>query len=138
MAKDDDPWKRFRDREDEREEPLRPTKNRDSSGRRIPESESENYAPGTDRLTHLLQQIEPMIEQLNNLYNQYLGGVDKFPPIERRKQLERLMEQLQEVPKPTQASQFRANSIRTHFQSYRDRWDRLLRDLEAGKIKRRT
>jgi hypothetical protein len=40
------------------------------------------------------------------------------------------------LPKPTQAAQFLFNSTVSKFNSHKDRWDRLMRDLEAGKIKR--
>ncbi len=125
--KDDDSWKRYREREDERDSesvaPSSPAAAKASEG-------------GTEKLIELLKQVEPMIEQVHMLYNQFLAGVEKRPPIERRKQLDQLMETIQAMFKPTPAAQFRANTVRTRYQSYRDRWDKTIKDLEDGKIKK--
>lgn len=92
--------------------------------------------PEIDKLIELLTRAEPMIEQVNNLYNQYLAGIEARPPLERRKQLEQVMTTLQLMNKPTPAYQFRYSSLNMSYSSHRDRWDRLAKDLEAGRIKR--
>ncbi len=91
---------------------------------------------GTEKVNELVQRAEPLIEQINNLYNQFISGAEKLPPTERRKQLEQTMVQLQYISKPTPAILFRCNTLEAHYLTYRDKWDKLMRDLEAGKIKR--
>jgi hypothetical protein len=90
----------------------------------------------SDKLMELFQRAEPLIEQLNNLYNQYLAGVESRPPLERRKILDTTMATLQAMAKPTPAYQFRFTTLNASYVTHRDRWDRLIKDLEMGKIKR--
>jgi len=90
------------------------------------------------KLDELLQRAEPLIEQLNNLYAIYFAGVEKLPPNERRQQLEALMSQLSVMHKPNPTYRFRVDTLVTRFVTYKDRWDKLLKDLESGKLKRRT
>jgi hypothetical protein len=91
-----------------------------------------------DQLLEFFLRAEPMIEQVNNLYGQYLAGLEMRPPIERRKQLDQLMNSLQLMNKPTQAYQFRYSTLNASYQAFRDKWDRLCRDLESGKIHRQA
>jgi Mg2+ and Co2+ transporter CorA len=92
----------------------------------------------TDKLLELFQRAEPLIDQLNSLYNQYVAGIEQRPPHERRKQLDELMATLQTMNKPTPAYQFRFTTLNASYLTHRDRWDRLIKDLESGKIKRVT
>lgn len=123
-------WDRFRDREDEREK---------EALKKASSALPRGSVPGglLDPITQLLQQVDPLIDQVNSLYNQYLGGIEKTPPLELRKQLEKSMDALQKMPKATQSTQFRCNSIQSRFQTHRERWDKMMLDLEKGKIKRR-
>lgn len=97
---------------------------------------SRSGDPAIDRLIEYYQRAEPMIEQLNNLYNQYVAGVDTHPPHERRKQLDQIMALLQGMAKPGPAYQFRYMTLNASYVTHRERWDRLMKDLETGRIKR--
>ena len=83
-----------------------------------------------------LARVEPMILQLNNLYNQFIAGAERSPPTERRKQLDQMMAGLQLASKPTPTAQFKFQSLWTQYKTNADRWDKLMHDLETGKIKR--
>lgn len=133
MARNDDPWKKFRDKEDERTPAQSPPERLGDPKVRLDAPPS----PARDNLDPLIRQAEPLIEQLNNLYNQFIAGVDSRPPLETRKRLDSVMQQLQAVPKPTPANQFRYQTLQTRYLSHVDRWERLMRDLESGKIQRR-
>lgn len=84
-----------------------------------------------------MDMVEPMLEQLNNLYNQYVNGVEGHPPVLKRQQIDQLMFTLHMSPKHTQGLRYRADTIYARFVAYRNRWDRLLRDIEAGRVKRK-
>lgn len=127
MARDDeeaDRIKRRREREDEQESGGGPG--------------AKPGSPQGEKFEELLRRAEPMIERLGNLYNQYIAGVEKFPPIEQRKQLEQTMQTLMLMPKPTAGAQFKFSTIQATFVTHRERWDRMLKDLEAGKLRRGT
>ena len=130
MPRDDDPWKRFRDRNNADKPNL-------SLSRAKAISDGMVDGPVTADLDETIQKLEVMTEQLNNLYNQYLSGVEKRAPIEKRRQYASLVQILQNLPKPTLQARFRSNTMLVRFQSQMERWDKLLRKLEAGGLKRR-
>ena len=101
-----------------------------TSGRRA-EPQSEGA-----KIDELVERAEPLIEQVNSLYGMYLSGLEKLPPNERRRQLETLMTQLLQMHKPNSAYKFRIETVNAKFNLFREKWDRIIRDLESGKIKR--
>jgi hypothetical protein len=101
------------------------------------EASRERADPGA-KIEELLHRAEPMIEQINNLYNMFVAGVERLPPTERRKTLEELMMMLQNMQKPNATYQFRVSTLNIRFVTMRERWDRLMRDLESGKIRHST
>jgi hypothetical protein len=139
MAKDSDAWKRFRDREDEREqEKDTPSlKERRLLGTPGAKSiEADFKGEGSKAVTDAIRQIEPLIEQVHALYRLYLGGTEKFPPREKRQLLESMMQKFIALPKTNAASKFQAQALQQRFQTQKDQWDRWLRDLEEGRTKR--
>ena len=89
------------------------------------------------QIEQLLKQSEPLIEQLNNLYNQYFSGAEQSPPIQLRKHLDENMAHLANLPKPTASLRFRASSLTSQYVTFRDRWDKKLKDIETGKFQRK-
>lgn len=81
--------------------------------------------------------VEVLIEQINHHYQMYLAGLEQLPPKEKRSRLEKEMHMLSDSRKNT-ALKFRWNTLHAHFISARERWDRILRDLESGKVQRRN
>jgi hypothetical protein len=128
--RDDDPLRRQREREEEkereeREELAKPT-----------QSKIGSVSGGSEKLIELMERAEPMIEQLTHLYNMYIAGAEQQPPLERRKQLDQIMNTIFLMSKPTPSLQFRSATMLNHYNTNRERWDRMLKDLESGKIKR--
>lgn len=126
----------------EDEETLRKRRReREDEAERLEEEKREKLAeaietPDPTRILELMDRIEPLLEQVNMLYLQYVRGTEKRPPLERRKQLDQIMNTITLMGKPTQAIQFRYNSIHSTYVSYRDKWERMLKDLENGKVTR--
>lgn len=130
----------MREREEERERELEEetenAKRPKSGSAAAAASSSPTARPAAERLPSLIAQAEPIVEQLNSLYNQYIAGIEKRPPLERRKHLDQLIATILSAGKPTPALQFRCQTLLNHYQTHRDRWDKMMRDLELGKIKR--
>lgn len=80
-----------------------------------------------------MQQAQSLIDQVNSLYAQFLAGVERKQPHEARARLETLIDNLQKAQKPTAAYQFRFNGLKATYTTYRDRWDKLIKDFESGK-----
>jgi hypothetical protein len=137
---------RLREREDEEEaESQRLKEERDLAARRSRVPGSPSGAGGgilsdvedikstgaTDKLHELLERIEPLMEQVHQLYNQYFSGLEKRPPLERRKQLDQAMEMIALLPKSTSSLQFKCSTVRTRYMSFAEQWDRKIRQLES-------
>lgn len=134
MVPDDDDWRRKRRREEEaEEEAIAEARRRLAKGELSSVGgENANFLP----LDDLMHQAEGLIEQVNALYQQYTTGVEARPPRERRQLLERIIAQLSQAPKAVQMQKFRFSNIQSKYLLHRDRWDRLEKDVESGKIKR--
>lgn len=118
---------------------MSPNKNDDPGKRRrdlYNKDKDKNPANTTDRLSQLMEQARPMIERVNTLYNQYKGGGLERPPLQERKTLDQLIQSIDVLPKPTQSLMFQYSSIQSRYATYRDKWDKLMKDLETGKIVR--
>lgn len=136
MAKDDDAWRRFREREDEKEKGEDAPSLRD---KRLATGLSPTPGPlptNTQDIDKLVQQIEPLIEQVNNLYGMFFSGVEKRPPQEKRRLLDAMVMQLTNAPKPNPGVQFRSQTIIQRHQTHRDRWEKMMKDFEDGKLRR--
>lgn len=121
---EDESRKRRREREDEQEREDAKKNN------------EVRIEEGTEKLDELIQRVDPLISQLNNLYNMFMSGAENVIPMERRKQLDQLMVSLQMMSKPTAGSLFKYAAILSKYTTHKERWDKMLKDLEDGKIKR--
>ena len=130
MPRDDDPWRRLREREEEEQAEKNLTPQKGGKALRPDQAALEAKGASSEKLIELIERGTPMLEQLNNLYNMYFGGAEKRAPIERRQQLDQIAQTVQLMSKPTPTLQFRANTFLSSYQSFTDRWDRLLKELE--------
>ncbi len=135
MAKEDDAWRRFRDREDETAKDEAPSLREKRLNSGLPPKPGSALSGSVD-LEKLMQQIEPLIEQVGNLYAQFFAGVEKRLPLEKRKLLDALVAQLLSAAKNSPGLQFRCQTIIQRHQTHKDRWERLIKDFEDGKTRR--
>jgi hypothetical protein len=126
--------KRQREREDEQD--ARISEERALANARA--GTSSNKEALGEKLDDLLLRADPLIEQLNNLYNIYVSGAEQIPPTERRKNIDQIMVTLQMISKPTPGALYKYTAIHAKYESYRNRWDKMMKDLESGKLKRRV
>ncbi|MDR3606287.1 MAG: hypothetical protein P4M08_02780 [Oligoflexia bacterium] len=140
MAPEDDFWTRKRKEEEaeERERELEKEREEREGAKRQklgffgqPVAEET-----TGQFDDLLHEATVLIEQLNHLYNQFKTGLLMLPPTEKRSRLNHIMKMLTQAAKPTPATRFKFGSIQASYEAHCARWDKLLQDLESGKIKR--
>ena len=129
MANEDEIRRRRREREEEDETEASA---KGGKSKEIPRAGVNDSA----KMDALINQSSAQLDQITTLYNQYLAGIEKLPPLQLRQQLEETVQILVKSHKSTQAAQFRFNTFFARYQTYRDRWDRIIRDLESGKIQR--
>jgi len=136
---DDEIRKRRREREKERDEEEERERQLKKKGEIAPSLDnSESHVEFSEKLDDLTHRADTMIEQLNNLYHMFAVGIEKMAPITRRKQLDEIMVAIQMAPKMTPSSLFKTNNIQSRYHTHKERWDKLLKDLESGKVKRVT
>src|SRR5690242_2988205 len=134
MAEDEDKLrKRLREREDEQD-----ARDAEEKRKKLGATSVSNKEAVGEELEELLQRADPLIEQLNNLYNIYISGAEQIPPTERRKNLDMIMVTLQAMSKPTPGALYKYTAVQSKYDAYRNRWDKMMKDLENGKIKRRV
>jgi len=136
MAQDEDAWRRLRRREDEADAAKEISKEIKKGTGTDKASIKAMANGGSEKLDELIQRADPLINQLNNLYKMFAVGVESIPPNERRQHLDQLMAALQMINKPTPAALYKYNAINSKYMAHRDLWDKMMRDLESGKIKR--
>jgi hypothetical protein len=137
----DDFWARKR-REEEKAEEER-ARELERAGR----EESRNKKLGLNRtaaptgpapFAEQVKEATVLIEQLNHLYNQFKTGVMALPPSEKRARLAHLVTQMIQAPKTTPSDRFQFASLHATYEAHVSKWDKLIHDLETGKIKRFT
>ena len=138
MARDYAEKKRQRDEEDEADALAQAAKKQvPGGGNSWPTLDPQAAkAGGVEKLVELMERVEPLIDQLNALYQMYITGVESRPPTERRLNLDQIMTTLGLMAKPSASYQFRFQTILQSYHVHKDRWDRMCKDLETGKIKR--
>ena len=137
MARDEDSIrerKRKREEEDSRDHKLKES----VKGKAQPKGQNASSTTSSEPSLHqLLEKVSSMTEQVDHLYQQYIQGLEKKPPVELRKQLENHIDQLKKTPASSNSlTQFQVQNQLSKFQTYRERWDKFLKDIESGKIKR--
>jgi hypothetical protein len=135
MSKNKSVWDRIdeRNREDEEE-----AKNLAQPARGRMSSAGQTHLNQQRELILAIENCEVFIDKVQNLWTQYLSGIEKFPPHTHAKQLEDMVTGLNKLDKPLAQDRFKLQNFLSKYAAYKDRWDRLVKDLEAGKIKRRV
>jgi hypothetical protein len=83
-----------------------------------------------------LRELELSIERLRALYEQYFRGIEKTPPAVLKKKVERELREMRKVRHRNTATRFRLQMQVQKYTTYLTYWQRIMRDIEAGRIKR--
>ena len=132
MAQDNNPWKRFMGRQSDKA----PTGTRAKALRDgLIDDAPDKF--DTKQVEAMLSEIEVMVEQLTNLYNMFFAGVERRPPIEKRKRLDHLIVMANNSGKVSLTLKFRCSTVLANCKAHTERWDKQLKQLEVGKLSRR-
>lgn len=83
-----------------------------------------------------LKDLEISIDRLRSLYEQYFRGMEKVPPSVLQKKVERNMRELRKLRVRNTAHRFRLQTQVQKYTTYLTYWQRIIRMLEAGQLKR--
>jgi hypothetical protein len=135
----DDLWARKRREEEEEARELESAKER--ADQQAKSNKKLGFTgtvatPISNQFAELIREAPILIEQLNHLYQQFINGVLSLPPREVRARLDHMMVVLMNDAKPTPTSRFQFSAVQASYASHCERWDKMLRGLESGKLKR--
>lgn len=81
-----------------------------------------------------LDKLEEDIRKLKNKYDQFFAGIQKFPPMHERRQLEVYIYELGKLKIRENARRFRYSQLLTRYNQLREMWGRKMREREEGPL----
>jgi hypothetical protein len=81
-----------------------------------------------------LDKLEEDIRKLKNKYDQFFAGIQKFPPMHERRQLEVYIYELGKLKMRENARRFRYSQLLTRYNQLREMWGRKMREREEGPL----
>ncbi len=88
--------------------------------------------------TAALDRIEEELAELKREYDLFFQGTRRSEPLEERKILEWMVRRLGHRKIPNTSDQFRFSSLQGKFYSYLNLWNRMVREMEEGRLVRDT
>ncbi|MFH1436161.1 MAG: hypothetical protein ABIJ56_10640 [Pseudomonadota bacterium] len=83
-----------------------------------------------------MKKLELQLDRLRSLYDQYFRGIERTPPNTLRKDVENRIRALSKIRMKNTALRFKLQVQIQKYTTHLAMWQRMLRDLEEGKIKR--
>ena len=84
----------------------------------------------------VIEDLEPKVERLKALYQQYFMGIEKIPPSVLRKDVERTIWRLRRERLQNTRLRFKFQQIIQRYNTYSQYWARIMREIEKGTYKR--
>jgi hypothetical protein len=83
-----------------------------------------------------LEDMERRLDRLRTLYESFFMGVERMPPNTPRRDLNRLMLEMQQVPIGNATARFRFQGLLQRWVQLTTYWNRTMREIEAGTYRR--
>lgn len=83
-------------------------------------------------LTTRLNLLDSSIDKLRVVYEQFFLGLERFEPVQLRKNIQLELRLLKENPPNNTALKFLLARMETKFRTYEQYWNRVLREIEDG------
>jgi len=83
-----------------------------------------------------LDQVDQRIARLRVLYHQYFMGIEKLEPMYQRKEIQKIFNLSQILKLGSTVHRFRYRALQQKFTSYASYWDRIVRLIEEGRMRR--
>ena len=81
-----------------------------------------------------LDKLEEDIRILKNKYDQFFGGLQKFPPMMDRRHVEVAIYEIGKQKMRDNARRFRYQQLLTRYNQFREMWGRKMREREEGPL----
>jgi hypothetical protein len=79
-----------------------------------------------------LDKLEEEIRKLKNKYDQFFAGIQKYPPMQDRRNIEVFIYELGKQKMRDNTRRFRYNQLLTRYNQLREMWARKMREREEG------
>ncbi len=79
-----------------------------------------------------LTEFEKKLDRLHRTYEQHFIGIEKRPPLAQRRQVFRMLQELDQIYMSSTAQKFRLRAARQRFNSYKSYWNRVQKQIEDG------
>jgi len=83
-----------------------------------------------------LKDLEVKVDRLRSLYDQYFRGFEKMPPIMLKKDVETRIRNLTKIRMKNTALRFRLQVQIQKYTTFLAYWQRMMRGVEEGKVKK--
>ena len=90
----------------------------------------------SEEIGELLEQLSKLVDRTKVMYEQYFMGIQKLPPAQLHRDLERRIRDLTQLQIRNTALRFRFATITQKFGSYNTYWKRTIRQIERGEYVR--
>ncbi len=98
-----------------------------------PVRDPSSLPPGsTEAISARLEEMERKIDRLRAMYETFFSGVERQPPNAPRRELNRLMLEMQQVQIRNAALRFRFQSLSQRWTLMTTYWNRTMREIENG------
>ncbi len=83
-----------------------------------------------------IQEMERKMDRLRSLYESYFMGMERIPPDTLRRELNRMMLEMQQVPIGRASLRFRLQALTQKWVLHTTFWNRTMREIEGGTYRR--
>ena len=100
------------------------------------ESKYEASKTLKDAMELELAELDARIARLRVLYDQYFMGIERMEPTYLRSEVDKIFRRSQVLRRGSTVFKFRFRSLQRRYTAYRSYWDRVVRMIEDGQIRR--
>jgi hypothetical protein len=97
---------------------------------------SFSFNPTREGIEARLGEMEMKIDRLRSMYESYFMGTERMPPNALRREMNRMMLEMQQVPIGNASLRFRFQALSQKWVLHMTYWNRTFREIEAGTYRR--
>jgi hypothetical protein len=102
----------------------------------VKKAPSFSFQVTREGIENRLGEMERKIDRLRSLYESYFMGMERRPPDTPRREMNRMMLEMQQVPIGNASLRFRFQALSQKWVLHMTYWNRTMREIEAGTYRR--
>jgi hypothetical protein len=97
---------------------------------------SFSFEPTREGIEARIGEMEVKIDRLRSMYESYFMGMERMPPETLRRDMNRMMLEMQQVPISNASLRFRYQALSQKWVLHTTYWNRTMREIESGIYRR--